>query len=732
MYIKKKHFILASVFLLSLMGCSGENSPYNDIPVIELSGASCLTKAVSNLNIYIKGEATPTQTHYVWTCFNYALNTFQKYVRGQEGENYSSLELRNFLESYFLKDIVKDKKEHVITDSLLLQMMNLKKLFLGGSNTLLTSVEIDKTFKLIDEFRKISIDFLPSSPLIFKHDPNIVPTGLQFDKATEALAVAIHSLVKMFDENNSRYEIKNLMTLLSDLKVFFDKADPNSSFGEISKYIPSFATAKSLLLNTNEDAIEGREWPAFAGVLTQGITLALRSSYYFKYNSLFNSDLLSQFTKTVNLGIQILTDGLKRRDNVPYANHEFEKIVKKLGEVGALPLGLTVDDFKPLVSLFTNYLLSPKKKYPEEGLSLAKINYFYSEINSWSEVQDLLIKNKTDSKNPRWLEMSNVLSTPWSISLDSRDRLILNGDTKTPTNLAASTQLNWSRGLFSFLYRAYSQSKDDVTINTGLSRAELHKAYVDLKSILVALDLIEKDDKDFDKRLYRDTGLFMPVSDGNDYIGLNELIEYLHFVLAGKSAGQVFIDDANSKCRIDENNFDIECFRKNLPAKASFYFESLPFYLNYSNKLSSKNWERDIKSMERISRKDGATNTPIKNVDIMETFVLIQYIEVVMLRFDVDRSGDLDIVEGFKMLKLFKNIIGDLIGFDPDQNPAEFETIFTYILKYGGIPNSNDPLSSLRYFNWKNQPKSQWKIAADRGILLQILASISGLGSMSK
>jgi hypothetical protein len=328
--------------------------------------------------------------------------------------------------------------------------------------------------------------------------------------------------------------------------------------------------------------------------------------------------------------------------------------------------------------------------------------------------------------------MSNVLSTPWSISLDSRDRLILNGDTKTPTNLAASTQLNWSRGLFSFLYRAYSQSKDDVTINTGLSRAELHKAYVDLKSILVALDLIEKDDKDFDKRLYRDTGLFMPVSDGNDYIGLNELIEYLHFVLAGKSAGQVFIDDANSKCRIDENNFDIECFRKNLPAKASFYFESLPFYLNYSNKLSSKNWERDIKSMERISRKDGATNTPIKNVDIMETFVLIQYIEVVMLRFDVDRSGDLDIVEGFKMLKLFKNIIGDLIGFDPDQNPAEFETIFTYILKYGGIPNSNDPLSSLRYFNWKNQPKSQWKIAADRGILLQILASISGLGSMSK
>jgi len=290
--------------------------------------------------------------------------------------------------------------------------------------------------------------------------------------------------------------------------------------------------------------------------------------------------------------------------------------------------------------------------------------------------------------------------------------------------------LNWARALFDFLFKAYVKDPARI-VQKGLTKKELHKAYLDLKPVLVALQLIEKDDKDFDVRLYTESGLFMPLSDGDDFVSFNEIVEYLHFVVAGIKAGDLYIAEADKSCDLDEKTFDVKCFRRDLPAQAGRYLKHLPFYLKYSDGIGRKKWETDIRSMEKINREERDADSPIKKSDVYESFILLEYIENTMLRFDEDRSGDIDLKEAFKMLKLYKNIIAGIIGLNPEGNKEDeeqLETIFTYMLNYGEfpVPDENHPLDELRFLNWQMQ-KGRWKLAANRGMLLKILASFQRL-----
>ena len=155
-------------------------------------------------------------------------------------------------------------------------------------------------------------------------------------------------------------------------------------------------------------------------------------------------------------------------------------------------------------------------------------------------------------------------------------------------------------------------------------------------------------------------------------------------------------------------------------------FAHMPLYLKYASTLSDKRWRKDIKNIETINRDEGAANTPILKSDYIETWVLTQYLETMILRFDKNRSGQIEIREAFKLLWHFRSVLGNILGLNPDDDEdyAEMESFFTYSLKYGEMPNFEEPITQLRYENWKIK-KAKWSLAADRGTLLAVLAFIA-------
>lgn len=714
---------------MATLGCASEDAPYHTIPKIELKQASCLEDSLSKVERFFNGESTAKEVDEIWTCYSYALKTFHKYVKGSEEGRYLATELRNFLETYFLKEEMKRRGErHLISDALLDEMMGLKNIFLGGSRQALTRLELLATLDLIEDFRAITHDLLPHTRILFVRDSKHVPRGADYVAAETALSRATERLLKKLNPDGSRYEMASLARLMSELHLFFRYDNPDTTFGEIQKYIPLFSRAKNLLFNSFSDAIESYEWPLLGRLLTQVVGISLRSIYYFSTESLYDQDHLAQMREIFRLSTSVLRDSMKRRDYVPIPNSDIEALIKEYAMVHDLPLNLNINEAHKLYRLFVDFILNPQQTFASKGLSREKLDYLESEIEGWGHVQELLISDKEDSQSVAWQQMKGVLNTPWPLSLDDKGRVVLDGSASS-TNLKGSSRLNWSRALFNVLFRAYVKDPNRLGERMDLDKAELRTAFLDLKPILVGLSLVHPEDKDFDQRLYRDTNLFMPRSDGNRFIGFYELIEYLHFVYSGIDAGFEFFNQSQDGCILPDDFMQVECFRSNLQVGASRFLEHLPYYLRYALPLSDKNWRRDIRNMEIVNRDEGAVSAPIEKGDVYATFVLLQYIDVFMLRFDVDRSGDIDLIEGIRAFKHIKDVLGDLLGQDVIEDEEELEALFTYMLKYGEVPHPSDPLASMRFNNWKYK-KGSWKLAADRGILLQILASLQKLGSI--
>jgi hypothetical protein len=557
-----------------------------------------------------------------------------------------------------------------------------------------------------------------------------MPPIEDFEHATRIFQDAVQDLVKQFHPEASNYQLMRLERLLIELADFFQDEKSDANFDEVAKFVPALTNIKQVLMNSDSQIVASHEWPAVGRAFATAYIAGLRFKYFFDGESLYDITKLGQVRAAVDDGISILRQAYVRRMGTPITVTELEPLLVELERIDFLPFGLTAADTVQFLDRFFDFILNPQNAYPASGLSTEKLDYIERELEGWSRVQKSMVTRSFSPDEPDWQEMERVLDTPWAVSMDELDRIVVDGDKEHPTNLAGQSRMNWSRALFRILLRAYITDRERREVKMELSKKELHQAYIDLKPILAGLGLVDKEDTDFDVRLFRDANLFMTRSDGDRFLDFYELIEYLHFVYSGLSAGDVLLEQIDPSCHVDLEKIDVGCFRNFFQTNKETHFAHLPHYLRYTRSLSQKDFLKDIRNIEKTNRDEGASPVPILRSDIYETFVLLQYIEVIMLRYDTNGSGALDLFEALKALELFKYTIGDFLSLNPDkpQDMLELEILFTYMLKHGDFPNPNDPLAQLKLSNWRWQ-KGKWEIAANRGILFQILATISQMDS---
>src|SRR5690606_23776089 len=249
---------------------------------------------------------------------------------------------------------------------------------------------------------------------------------------------------------------------------------------------------------------------------------------------------------------------------------------------------------------------------------------------------------------------------------DAHQRIMMDGDTARPLDVGAKSRLNWARVIFRLLIRAYVRDSERLG-KRQLKIDEVRVAITDLKPVLVGLNLMDPDDEEFDERLFRDANLFMPRSNGDRTLGYYELIEYLHYVYSGISAGDFFINRVPAHC-FDLDRMFAPCFREHFQTDSALSLEHLSlFWSQYASHSDDKRWARDMNNLDKVNRAGMDPSQPITKTDIYENYILLQYIETVMLRFDEDRSGQLDLRETLAALNHFKGVFGDLLGMKESQ-----------------------------------------------------------------
>jgi hypothetical protein len=275
-----RKFVVILFLSFGLIRCSlptGENPP-------EQAGFSfkpgektqCLSEVLPVMQGYVKGEVSTTQVTQIWECFGSALDLFGRYIKGGEDGRYSSRELANFFEKYFLKDIK-------ISDRLLTEIMKIKQIFVGGANESLTSQELQDLILFSNSMKGLSLRMLPYMK-VYSLNWKPSPIGSLgddvhfFEDANLTIQEACKELASLIAKNNKSYALTSFVVLLDEFSKLYNESWP--AVAAIDRAMPLVQKLKRTLAGGDEAVVAANEWRRFALLGARGYIQFLRYHYF--------------------------------------------------------------------------------------------------------------------------------------------------------------------------------------------------------------------------------------------------------------------------------------------------------------------------------------------------------------------------------------------------------------------------------------------------------------------
>jgi len=280
MYFNKLIYIFLS--LLVLQACDlplGEEPPKTLAPQAELGfERKCLSNVLPIMARFMTGEAKPTEIETSWNCFSTGLDLFYRKVRGRNSNEYSSEELARFFEDFFFEDLT-------LSPSLRLQIMRLKQVLVGGTESTLTREELQGLVKFGQVAKVASLEILPHMKILSLNwtlDPNhkIEDQIAEFNRADAAFQKFLLTIGSQIQKNNTDYRLSYLVTLLEEISDLYDKSWP--LVGQIKQLLPLIEDMKASLIGGDGALITGAEWSHFSLLIGRGYIQYLRYFYFIK------------------------------------------------------------------------------------------------------------------------------------------------------------------------------------------------------------------------------------------------------------------------------------------------------------------------------------------------------------------------------------------------------------------------------------------------------------------
>lgn len=712
----KKHVILPIICVL-ISSCTNENLVYLTEPNVEVKGAGCLATSLSKFDLYFKGGMQDQEVAAFWDCMETTLKSVDRYLKGDgEGGSFKKLALKNFVSKHFLKS--EEPGGIVLTDKMLDEVMEIKRLFLGGSRELLAPQEIRKVYRVFRDLKVLTVRLNPQMKLLFSNNKKAAPDATELSNAVTVLSETLLGIGQLLSNEQNGYKIERFENFVRELhKIIGDPNDPSEI--EWLKFVPAFQEMKNIFLLTDKNSIEPKEWIILSRLIGQGFSLYYRSKYFLNSKSLLSLNSSSEIPKILDNVYFILKEALERRSDKAFSTSEFRNIIDALELNGLLPDFMDKQDLIKIWEIVVDRILvvpGQRDRNPN-GLGDAELSYGRKLWQDWDYSQRFLLGAATDANRPDIINLLSFMDLPWAFKLDNLKRLIFAEPLQGGSDIELITEVNMLRTAFNALVKAYNP--EDLALDID----ELKTATEDLKPLLIQLGLVSKTDVNFHNTLFLYSNLFMPFSNGDDRIDPLELTYFVVYVFKAETASNLFFEDLNIACvQSPEKLYRQECFRNKFRAGFNKAFENLPNLIGYTEGLKKdKDWLNFTKDFELAVRKKETPKDFISKSEIAQIFMLTQFIETIMMRYDQDNNKTLDINEGLSAVPLFQLEISKISGID---DPEELKVLFTYLLRYGEAPDLKNPISLIRYLFWRLN-KNKWKLETDRGNIVKILSSFN-------
>lgn len=274
MYSRLALLSLSSIlFFTSGCGLKLGEKPQEE-KVVSFTQGDCLGRSTDSLKLFFAGDAKDYEVSEAVQCFQDAFQHFKNNVRGKDQNSYTPDEIAAFIKKKFFKD---DGASQFNT-GFITEVMAMKAVLIGGSETSITRDELDGISNLLATLKPELVKLNPHMKLIVS---KWVPTENAEENVKKYLAAkatmteVLDKLANLFKAKGKTYELNNLMNLVVEMSRLMK----SNSSDTIEKARTLVIKVKTGLIG-GEPSLKGNEWNLFLKTLGEAYAQILRLKYF--------------------------------------------------------------------------------------------------------------------------------------------------------------------------------------------------------------------------------------------------------------------------------------------------------------------------------------------------------------------------------------------------------------------------------------------------------------------
>jgi len=677
--------------------------------------------------------------------------------------------------------------------TLIAEAMKIKQVLVGGTDKGFERDDFLRAQKKVSLIKQIVEKFTPYYQLYgLAWHPELLKQSESFAYFAKATKSFDEMITKITDEFKFEkgYDYKSLMNLMAEIeRLYPSQANQVPLTTRVGQYACLAQLGTDILLDKSSnqvknacEAIELSTSDLSRLVKKSGQVFTIFWDYYYfisRTKVLFN-DLEWQI-KLKDFGfnvISFLRSVIDERKSKRISSYELKTITSELVNLEMIPKTIKKTTIESLIQTLTTKVLVPedlKRKITRyDGIEPFHVEQLYREIDNFLGINIFIhqaFENKInrkfdynfllgrfkqsidDSTNPNFklgmTEYVKNFESKFPATITTDNRIFFRRNANPTYDKHTLEAFNMHRFMAGLLMRSYAKREAGTkNVNSVLTDCEVKVAFLDLKPILVDLDVIsDSSGTGFIDGRFVEANLFLTKSDGNDTVSFGELAEFVNYILSGFT-----IDDQVKKAIVaqcpstkvgTDTLVDLACLRSSYKKSLTTSLNSMPYYVAYSQAEVSAEWDGAFLNNLKAA---GYKPRPDSKISLSDASLLphiLQYGETIFTKFDTNGDGIIDKKEGIAAFPSFAFLLKKIARKQIEDGvikESEFEALFTYILKYGKIPECSRSFILLCLFDrnitnwldWKgNYRKDDYTLAANRTQIAKILGIISDMVSTS-
>ncbi|MGZ3801046.1 MAG: hypothetical protein ACXVCR_02600 [Bdellovibrio sp.] len=657
-----------------------------------------------------------------------------------------------------------------ISDGLVLELMKMKHLFFGGSTESFATLDFETARLKVSRIKFLIERFLPYYTVYGREwQPELYSAEEAkklFMEAQFVLEATAREAGSLFEGS---YDLKDFANLAAEIEKLYPP-EGESRVDKVNAYLPLIIEVKKIFLGGYDSTLKKSNWSVLLSFSARFYTDFLYYDYFIKGKSFYDQKTLVDLSTLSNQSFNIFRDLLSEKKENFVSRVEINKIANELKQLGLIPHNIDADSMDTVIGVVLNNLLvSPERRidgYIPNALVISSIENLRQEVQVWLDTElfiskitdgwdshkgfevkaliELLQRNQVDPDISIPLqtglrELVLSLNTPVPLTVDEQGRILISNKSEHFYTAKSLRQLNLSRAVSRMLLRSFVTEKGRIEGYTGATLEEFESAFGKLRTFLVQSGLLEPTNTTFGSSRFREANVFTPHSDGNSYASFAELSDLVSMILSGIRIDSMFRNELVHICLhnrgivSNRETVSLKCLKDVYKDSIPTIMVATPEYVKFVKTMNKDAWGHYFNNLIKAAGYVSNESNTATVEDISLVPHVIQYIEMILARFDKNKDGIISTSDAIRAYPSFKGILMDLAAEqlkDGSIKEEELLDVFTYILRYGAPPESwKDKIKFV--MSWKGK-RDKWDVQADRAQLAEILGYIAGQGKKTK